>query len=295
MIDDTCCHLLALLRKIKRHKDPFLVWTHHINWHKRRRQDPWEVSDPFFDQRRQTAVGRFPEGKWQKGVWKHKSYHTHRIMVSFKNRAAVITLQRYWIITWRTQTSYTTVQPMDLKGFLIQNFKHLLNVIKQLGPQKHSTEMSQIAWIYSFHFSPSMWMWAELCLSSNIIVFQRIGEDSPCRHNLENVGFKQNVERLCMESVTPDKSQQRPDWSSVIAMFSYSMRLQHPKSHLGVDYNGILVWRYCPSVPTEYNHMSGWTIDSRGNERCLSSCGYCAPDQDRGINTVWTNPRSHTN
>lgn len=35
------------------------------------------------------------------------------------------------------------VQPMDLKGFLIQYFKHLLNVIKQLGPLKHSTEMSQ--------------------------------------------------------------------------------------------------------------------------------------------------------
>lgn len=28
----------------------------------------------------------------------------------------------------------------------------------------------------------------------------------------------------------------------VIAMFSYSMRLQYPKSLLGVDYNGILVW-----------------------------------------------------
>lgn len=36
------------------------------------------------------------------------------------------------------------VQPMYLKGFLIQDFKHLLNVIKQLGPLKHSTEMSQI-------------------------------------------------------------------------------------------------------------------------------------------------------
>lgn len=36
------------------------------------------------------------------------------------------------------------VQPMDLKGFLIQNFQHLLNVIKQLGLLKHSTEMSQI-------------------------------------------------------------------------------------------------------------------------------------------------------
>lgn len=82
-------------------------------------------------------------------------------------------------------------------------------------------------------------------------------------------------------------------------MLSCNMRPRHPKSLLGVDYNGMLVWRCRPAAPTEYNHMNqGWVAEqsnSRGNERCLSSCGYCAPDQDRGINTVWTNPRSHTN
>lgn len=29
--------------------------------------------------------------------------------------------------------------------------------------------------------------------------------------------------------------------------------------------------------------LSGETINSRGNKRCLRSWGYCAPDQDRGI------------
>lgn len=36
---------------------------------------------------------------------------------------------------------------MDLKGFLIQYVEHLLNVREQLGPLKHSIEMSQITWI----------------------------------------------------------------------------------------------------------------------------------------------------
>lgn len=48
-------------------------------------------------------------------------------------------------------------------------------------------------------------------------------------------------------------------------------------------------------IQSHESGLHGWTINSRGNERCLSSCGYCAPDQDRGINTVWANPRSHTN
>lgn len=64
------------------------------------------------------------------------------VMVSFKNGAAYIAaILNNHMEGHRPLTQY--VQPMDLKGFLIQYFKHLLNVIKQLGPLKHSTEMSQ--------------------------------------------------------------------------------------------------------------------------------------------------------
>lgn len=68
--------------------------------------------------------------------------HTSHIgsMVSFKNGAVIISLQRYSIITWKDTDILQYVQPKRL--FLIQNFKHLLNVIQRLGPLKHSTEMS---------------------------------------------------------------------------------------------------------------------------------------------------------
>lgn len=199
----------------------------------------------------------------------------------------------------RPLTQY--VQPMDPKGFLIEYLKHLLNVIKQLGPLKHSTEMSLITWIYSFHFLLRMWIWAELCLSGNT-VFKCIRDDqSHCCHNLprqrvSNRMWRGFAWRMWHQVKSADN---RRSWSLLLRCFFYSMRPQHPKPLSGVLYNGILVWRYCPSLPTEYNHMNqGWVAEQSTAEemkRCLSSCGYCAPDQDRGINTVWTNPMSHTN
>lgn len=165
-------------------------------------------------------------------------------------------------------TSYTVSATYGPKGFLIQNFKHRLNVIKQLGPQKHSAEMSHRTWTYSFHFLLSF-------LTEMILAI----------HNLQRRLTSNREERFSIESRTQKKL--------VIAKFFFSKsRLQNPNLLLGVDYDGILVWRCCPSVQTEYNQVNlGWTINSRGNERCLSSCGYCAPDQDRGIDTVRTNPK----
>lgn len=55
--------------------------------------------------------------------------------------------------------------------------------------------------------------------------------------------LKQKAERFFIASVTPAKtSGEQMKLKLVIAMFSYSMRLQYPRSLLGVDYNGILVW-----------------------------------------------------
>lgn len=146
-----------------------------------------------------------------------------------------------------------------------------------------------------------MWFGAESCLSSNNVVFKCIWDESRCCQNpLKLQILKQKAERFFIASVTPAKiSGEQMKLKLVIAMFSYSMRLQYPKSLLGVDYNGILVWvslsLLANWIQSHESGLSGWTINSRGNERCLSSCGYCAPDQDRGINTAWTNPRSRTN
>lgn len=42
----------------------------------------------------------------------------------------------------------------------------------------------------------------------------------------------------------------------VLQSLSESMRLQNPDSLLGVDYNGISMWRQCPSMQTEYNQVN---------------------------------------
>lgn len=122
------------------------------------------------------------------------------------------------------------VQPMDRKGFLIQDFKHLLNVIKQLGPLKHSTEMSQITWIYSSHFSLSMWIRAEL-YSLATILFSNASEMILMAVTIYR-DWTERRDAFCMDSVDARQNQQRLDkgWSFVIAMFSYSMRPQHPKN-----------------------------------------------------------------
>lgn len=46
-----------------------------------------------------------------------------------------------------------------------------------------------------------------------------------------------------------NKKQQRPgkSWSSLLQCFPISWHCSVPKSLLGVDYNGITAWRYCPS------------------------------------------------
>ncbi len=135
----------------------------------------------------------------------------------------------------RNLTQY--VQPMDLKGFLIQNVQHLLNVIKQLGLLKHSTEMSKI----QFLLPAIVWIWAELCLSDNNIV------------SVFQYRFRPSGEGFFAWWVRHQAKSAETCYCDVF--------LQHEpesiqKSLWGVDYNGILVWRYCPSVPTEYNHMN---------------------------------------
>lgn len=148
-----------------------------------------------------------------------------------------------------------------------------------------------------------MWVGAELHLSANNIGFKCIRDESHSCHDLprqkvSNRMWKGFAWRVRHQVKSADN---RQSWSLLLRcfFFFYSVRPQHPKPLSGVDYNGILVWCYCSSLPTEYNHMNqGWVAEQSTAEemkRCLSSCGYCAPDQDRGINTVWTNPRSHTN
>lgn len=182
---------------------------------------------------------------------------------------------------------------MDLKGCLIQYCKHLLNVIKQLGPLKHSTEMShnldlQFSFLTKYvGLSRVMPVYKQYCSQMHLRWFSLLSLSA------ETVGFKWKAWHQA--KISRDQTKLK----LVIAMSCYSIRLQHPESLQGADYDGIHVWRYCPSLPTEYNHMNqGWVAEQSTAEemkRCLSSCGYCAPDQDRGINTVWTNPRSHTN
>lgn len=70
----------------------------------------------------------------------------------------------------------------------------------------------------------------------------------------EGVDFRLKVDKMSIGCWTKLKL--------VIAMFSDSKRLQRPKSLTGVDCNGIRVWRYRPSTPTEYNHMNhGWVAE----------------------------------
>lgn len=106
------------------------------------------MSDPFFVQRRYTVVWRVPEGSGERWFECTSTYASHNghigLMVSLKNGAAIKTLHSAILNNHLEGHRPLTqcVQPRDLKGFLIQHCKHLLNVIKKLGALKHSTEMS---------------------------------------------------------------------------------------------------------------------------------------------------------
>lgn len=90
---------------------------------------------------------RVPEGSEERWFECTSTYASHSrhigLMVSFKKQSGyyyIAAILNNHMEGHRPLTQY--VQPMDRKGFLIQYCKHLLNVIKQLGPLKHSTEMS---------------------------------------------------------------------------------------------------------------------------------------------------------
>ncbi len=198
----------------------------------------------------------------------------------------------------RPLTQY--VQPMDLKGFLTQYLKHLLNVIKPISPFEALN--GNVTGNLDLQFS-LLTKYVDLSrVVSHLatILFSDASEMILADVTInETADFKRKAERVLHGECDGRWNQQRPDKVMVvIAMLSYSMRPQQipPGSWLQKGRScGVIV----PPCPNEYNHMNqGWVAEqsnSRGNERCLSSCGYCAPDQDRGINTVWTNPRSHTN
>lgn len=56
--------------------------------------------------------------------------------------------------------------------------------------------------------------------------------------------------------MTLGKISRKQTHMKVLQSLSESMRLQNPDSLLGVDYNGILVWRQHPSMQTEYNQVN---------------------------------------
>lgn len=73
----------------------------------------------------------------------------------------------------------------------------------------------------------------------------------------------------------------------LIAEFlSFSVRLPYPRPSEGSLYTdpGPCLCSWCQL--NTISRLSGETINNRGNQRCLRSWGYCAPDQDRGIQTV---------
>lgn len=159
--------------------------------------------------------------------------------------------------------------------------KYLLKCHKEMGPTE---ALNGNVTFTDFHFSLGMWIWAVMSLilffstSEKIVTWTESGGVShgECDGRRESAETKQKLKL-------------------VIAMFSW----QHPqKSTLGVDYNGILVLlSHCAKwIQSQESGLHGWTINSRGNEsQAWVLVSNCAPDQDRGINTVWANPRSHTN
>lgn len=132
MIHDTCFYLLAWLWKIN-------DTVTYFNWYKRRRVS-WQGSDPPHNEGVDCCV-EGPWGKWRKMTWMHSNTRHIGVMVSFESGAAS-TMQRYWILTWKDKTSHTEFATDGPESLFDSDFKHLLNVIKQLGPLKHSTEMS---------------------------------------------------------------------------------------------------------------------------------------------------------
>lgn len=180
----------------------------------------------------------------------------------------------------RRLTQY--VQPMDLKGFLIQNFQHLLNVIKQLGLLKHSTEMSQIQFSVLAKYVD---LGRVICLSKQQYCFPtHVRWFSP---------FQTMWRGFCMASQTPGNISR----DMLIWCFPIAWDQSIPESLRGVDYNGILAWCYCPSVPTEYNHMNqGWMAEQSTAEEMKDAWVVVAiVHLIRTEVSIQSNPRSLTN
>lgn len=105
----------------------------------------------------------------------------------------------------------------------------------------------------------------------------------------------EKVERFYMASVIPGNSAgNRQSWSFLLQCFPIAWDCSIPNPFWGLIIMGSLCGFNVPlcQLDTITWIRAEWlTINSRRNERCLSSCGYCAPDQDRGINTVCRKPK----